>query len=337
MISELEEGGFAGLTPDVVLDAVEAQGLNTDGRLLPLNSYENRVYQLWLTEAHPAFGSKLVVKIYRNGRWSDEQIQEEHDFALELQASEIPSIAPVEFGAQRSTLLHHQGFRFALFPSKGGRAPDLENIEQLKQLGRWIGRIHQVGRRKPFRFREELTPASQGRQSIEYLLAETQSRELIPRELLTSWETVATQAQQLVEERWRVCSASTVRLHGDLHLGNILWGEAGGFFVDLDDARQGPPVQDLWMLLGESAAQRAALLEGYQQFQDFDWAQLQLVEPLRTLRLLHYSAWIARRWGDPAFPRAFPWFGTIKYWQDRILELREQVGLLQESLDSGLL
>ncbi|MEW5863011.1 MAG: serine/threonine protein kinase [Pseudomonadota bacterium] len=315
---------YDGLTPDTVLDALAAAGWRGDGRLLALNSFENRVYQVGL-EA----GGHVVAKFYRPGRWSDAQILEEHAFARELAECEIPVVAPLEAGGR--TLFEHAGFRFAVFPRRGGRAPELEDEAVLEWIGRFLGRIHAVGAARAFAHRPPLDADTFGTEPREWLLASG----FIPPDLLPAW--AAASAQALERARQTIAAAGAVpgiRLHGDCHAGNILWTEAGPHFVDLDDARTGPAVQDLWMLLPAErpSAERAlrALLAGYRRFQDFDARELMLIEPLRTLRLVHYCAWIARRWNDPAFPAAFPWFGTARYWQDRILELREQTAAMDE-------
>jgi Ser/Thr protein kinase RdoA (MazF antagonist) len=315
---------YADLTPATVLDALESAGLRGDGRLLALNSYENRVYQVWLED-----GASVVAKFYRPGRWSDAQILEEHAFVQELAAREIPAVPPLALPG--ATLAAHAGFRFAVFPRRGGRTPELESEDTLRWLGRFIGRIHAVGATCPFATRPTLDRDTFGREPRDWLLA----HEFVPPDLREAWTRAADQALQGVAHCYqRAGGVRTLRLHGDCHAGNVLWTDGGPHFVDFDDARTGPAVQDLWMLLsGERAAmegQLARLVEGYRQFRDFDARELHLVEALRTLRLLHYSAWIARRWDDPAFPAAFPWFNTQRYWQDRILELREQIALMDE-------
>jgi Ser/Thr protein kinase RdoA (MazF antagonist) len=316
---------YAALTPEVVLDAVSTLGLRPDGRLLALSSYENRVYQIWLEEGSPAVGpSSVVGKFYRPGRWSAAQIEEEHAFAHELAEREIPVVAPSHQGT-------FGGFIFALYARRGGRTPEFDNPKVLEWIGRFMGRIHAVGSTKKFQHRETLTPKSFGHDPRAYLL----TTPYIPAELLDAWKAITQQALQLVDACYeRAGGVRTIRLHGDCHPGNILWTEDGPHFVDLDDARMGPAVQDLWMLLsGDRAAmglQLRAVLDGYEQFMEFDRRELHLLEPLRTLRLIHYSAWIGRRWDDPAFPAAFPWFNTQRFWQDKILELREQIALMQE-------
>ncbi|HZQ73631.1 MAG TPA: serine/threonine protein kinase [Burkholderiales bacterium] len=309
---------YAALTPDVVLDACSALGLRPDGRLLSLNSYENRVYQVYMEE-----GPAVVVKFYRPGRWSDAQIAEEHEFAAELAAHEIPVVAPIHVSS-------FGGFRIAVYPRRGGRTPELDKPDTLQWIGRFLGRIHARGATKPFRHREALTPESFGTAPRQFLL----STGFIPADLLEAWKAVTEQALFLVQRIFEENRAKNIRLHGDCHAGNILWTDDGPHFVDLDDSRMGPATQDLWMLLsGDRAGMTLALsdvLAGYEQFMEFDRRELPLLEALRTLRLIHYSAWIARRWDDPAFPAAFPWFNTQRYWQDRILELREQIALMEE-------
>ena len=313
----------------MVLDALESVGLRGDGRLLALASYENRVYQASLEEGSGAGVSHVVAKFYRPRRWSDAQILEEHAFGVELAGREIPVVAPL---AARGATLHRYGdFRFAVFPRRGGRPPELEDPAVLEWIGRFLGRIHAAGAARPFVHRPALDLPTFGSEPRAWLLA---SR-FIPADLRPAWETSSAVALDGVRRCYRrVGDVTAIRLHGDCHAGNILWTDAGPHFVDLDDARAGPAVQDLWMLLsGERAAALKglqALLDGYRQFHEFDPRELQLIEALRTLRLLHYSAWIARRWDDPAFPAAFPWFDTQRYWQDRILELREQAAAMEE-------
>ena len=310
---------YSALTPEVVLDAVAALGMRPDGRLLALSSYENRVYQVWLEDDGP-----VVAKFYRPGRWSEAQIEEEHAFARELAEREIPVVAPSHTGK-------FSDFIYAVYPRRGGRTPELGDPKTLEWIGRFLGRIHAVGATKPFAHREALTVQTFGHDARAHLL----STDLIPADVLEAWKAATAQALQLVEACYaRAGDIRMIRLHGDCHPGNILWTEDGPHFVDLDDARMGPAMQDLWMLLsGDRASmslQLREVLKGYEQFASFSRNELNLLEALRTLRLIHYSAWIARRWDDPAFPAAFPWFNTQRYWQDRILELREQIALMQE-------
>ena len=319
---------YADLTPDRVLDALESVGLRGDGRLQALGSYENRVYQIGIEDAAP-----VVAKFYRPGRWPDAAITEEHAFVAELAAREIPVVAPITLAGGT---LHTFGlFRFAVYPRCGGRAPELGQRETLEWMGRFLGRIHAVGALAPFRHRPALDLATYGVEPRDWLL----SHAFIPPELLEAWRSIAAQALDGARRSFeRAGEVRTLRLHGDCHAGNVLWIEHGAargpHFVDFDDARMGPAVQDLWMLLSgdraEMTRQLDDVLSGYEDFFEFDPRELHLVEALRTLRLLHYSAWLAQRWDDPAFPAAFPWFNTQRYWQDRILELREQVALMDE-------
>ena len=319
------EHPYSGLTPDVVLNALEGVGLRCDGSLQALNSYENRVYQVGIEDA-----PSVVAKFYRPQRWRDAAILEEHAFSLELQAREIPVVAPLAPDGGK-TLHAAQGFRFAVFPRRGGRAPELDKPDTLQWMGRFLGRIHAVGAITPFHERPTLDIATFGEDSYAYLL----EHRFLPDDLLPAWQSVAEQALEGVRRCYaRAGAVSPIRLHGDCHAGNVLWTDEGPHFVDFDDCRMGPAVQDLWMLLsGERAdmtQQFGDVLAGYEDFCEFDRRELHLVETLRTLRLIHYSAWLARRWDDPAFPAAFPWFNTQRYWQDRILELREQVALMDE-------
>ena len=315
---------FSALTPDAVLDALDSIGLRGDGRLLALNSYENRVYQAGM-ENSPA----LVAKFYRPARWTDAAILEEHAFVATLAEREIPVVPALQINGH--TLHTYNGFRFSVFAKQGGRAPELDNRDTLAWMGRFIGRIHAVGALEYYRERPTLDIQSFGEEPGAYLLA----HDFIPAELIEVYRGVVAQALDGVRRCFeRAGTVRTLRLHGDCHVGNVLWTDAGPHFVDFDDSRMGPAIQDLWMLLsGERAdmtRQLADLLGGYQDFYDFDPRELHLVEALRTLRLIHYAAWIARRWDDPAFPLAFPWFNTQRYWQDRILELREQIALMDE-------
>lgn len=315
---------YSELSPALVLDAVEHLGFPADGRLLALNSYENRVYQVGVEDEEP-----LIAKFYRPGRWSDEAILEEHAFSLELAEREIPAVPPLVLSGR--TLHELGGYRFSLTPRRGGRAPELTDPDVLERMGRLIGRIHAVGETAPFRYRPVLDIASFGEEPRELLLREG----WIPADLEEAYRSVSAHALEGVRACFeRAGEVRLLRLHGDCHAGNVLWTDAGAHFVDFDDTRMGPAVQDLWMLLsgerGEMSAQLGHVLAGYEDFRTFDPRELHLLEALRTLRLMHYAAWIARRWGDPAFPTAFPWFGTQRYWQDRVLELREQIAAMEE-------
>ena len=315
---------FYELSPDAVLDALDAIGLRGDGRLLALNSYENRVYQVGMEE-----GAPVIVKFYRPQRWSDAAILEEHAFVRELFDAEIPVVPPMVVAGD--TLHSHQGYRFAVFARQGGRAPELDAPGTLEWIGRFMGRIHAVGSARAFDYRPALDPHTFGEQPRDWLLASG----LIPDELRASWSAISQQALDGVRRCYdRAGDVRVLRLHGDCHAGNVLWTDGGPHFVDFDDSRMGPALQDLWMLLsGDRADMRrqfTELLAGYEDFCEFEQRELYLLEALRTLRLLHYSAWLGMRWEDPAFPAAFPWFNTVRYWQDRILELREQVALMDD-------
>lgn len=323
------------LTPAVVLDALEGLGLACDGRLQALSSYENRVYQ-----AHLEDGSAVVVKFYRPGRWSAAQILEEHAFAAELQAAEVPVVAPLSLQGQ--TLHQHVDFHFAVSPRRGGRTPELDDAEVLEWIGRFLARLHTVGAARPFAQRPALDLQGFGREPLDWLLA----HDMIPLDVQSLWKRRCEEALALVAQHAVLAGAEgdirRLRLHGDCHPGNILWTPAdapaaagpGPHFVDLDDARMGPAVQDLWMLVSGERAQRtwqlSCLLDGYEQMRDFDRRELALIEPLRTLRLIHYSAWLARRWDDPTFPINFPWFGSSDYWKGQIQMLEDQIEAMQD-------
>lgn len=315
---------FQVLKPDLVMDAVETQGFRCDCRTIALNSYENRVYQVGVEEGRP-----LVAKFYRPGRWSDEQIREEHAFCRELAEHELPVVAPWTNGAGES-LFSHAGFRFALYPRQGGHAPEFDNLDNLVILGRTLGRLHAVGRVRPFLHRPVLDSGSFGHKSVAFV-----TEHYIPADLRPSYQAVTGQLLSVIDAV--VAEAGSVRhirTHGDCHAGNILWRDQAPHFVDFDDARMAPAVQDLWMMLSGDRerrnAQLAALTEGYCEFSDFDPRELRLIEPLRALRTLHYTSWLARRWSDPLFPQSFPWFNTVRYWGEHILDLREMLAALEE-------
>lgn len=317
---------YQNLTPDCILDAVETCGGRCDGRLQALNSYENRVYQVWLED-----GSALVAKFYRPGRWPDAAILEEHAFALELVEREIPVVPPLAFADGR-TLHEHAGYRFALYPRWPGRSPELENRDTLTWLGRFIGRIHAVGALRPFTHRPALDVERFGSEPSRFVL----ENGFVPADLRDTYRSVVDDVLERVARCYeRAGRVNIIRLHGDCHAGNILWTGEGPHFVDLDDACMGPAMQDLWMCLaGERPTmetQLASLITGYREFCEFDPAELALLEALRTLRMIHYAGWLARRWEDPAFPANFPFFNTQRYWQDHILSLREQAALLDEA------
>jgi len=321
----MNEHPYDRLGPDMVIDAVESAGYLSDARLLALNSFENRVYQIGIED-----GAPIVAKFYRPGRWSDEAILEEHGFSEELVADEIPVVAPLKDAAGCS-LVHWREFRFAVFPKRPGRAPELDRPAVLERLGRFLARIHAVGALERYAQRPAFDVAGFGDAPRAYLIEHA----WLPADLREVYAGVSAQALDGVRRAFdRAGDVASMRLHGDCHAGNVLWTDDGPHFVDFDDTRNGPAVQDLWMLLsGDRTSMERQLrdvLRGYEQFHDFDRRALHLVEALRTLRLLHYAGWIAQRWSDPAFPAAFPWFGTQRYWQDRILELREQIALMDE-------
>jgi len=314
---------FTGLSPDLVLDAAGSVGLDVDGRLFALNSYENRVYQLG------SAAGALVLKFYRPGRWSDEQIGEEHEFTAQLAEAELPVAAPVVVDGR--SLFEFGGFRFAAFPWMRGRPPELDALEARQILGRSLARIHQVGARLGFRVRPHVDIERLGIQAREQVL----EAGLLPSRVEVRYEQVSEALLERIADAYEaVGRVGEIRIHGDCHLGNLLWNEQGPAFVDLDDCAMGPRVQDLWMLLSGGAAEQqkqwAQILEGYRQFADFDFRETRLIEPLRALRMLHHAAWVSHRWRDPAFPRAFPWFGEERYWDGYVADLREQMNAIDE-------
>lgn len=315
---------FQNLTPSFIMDAVESQGFFCDRRIFGLNSYENRVYQVGIEEGLP-----LIAKFYRPERWSDDQIKEEHHFCFELAEHELPVVAPLLNSAGES-LMCHDGFRFALYRRQGGHAPEFDNLDNLKILGRLLGRIHNIGAVSSFEHRPTLDSQSFGYESVRLI-----DESFIPDEYRASYRAVTQQLLETIDTILNeVGFIRSIRTHGDCHAGNILWRDNAPHFVDFDDARMAPAVQDLWMMLSgdrpRQIAQLDSLMSGYQEFCDFDTRELRLIEPLRTLRMLHYSAWLARRWQDPVFPHTFFWFNTTRYWGEHILELREQLGALAE-------
>jgi Ser/Thr protein kinase RdoA (MazF antagonist) len=317
------EPPYQRLVPDLVLAAIETTGIRGNGSILALNSYENRVYQIGTDDGF------VVAKFYRPGRWADKAILEEHAFSLELAAQEIPVVAPIVIDGR--TLHEHDGYRFALFPRRGGRWPELGSKDERVWMGRFVGRIHAVGGTRRFNARQTLSIEQLGRRSVADLL----KSDWIPDHLTQSYRSITADALAAIERNFdEAAPYRELRIHGDCHPGNVLWTDHGPHFVDLDDCMNGPAVQDLWLFLSgsrdEMGGQLADLLEGYEQFRDFDYRELRLIEALRTLRMIHYTAWIARRWSDPAFPRAFPWFAENKYWEEHVLALREQRGALDE-------
>jgi Ser/Thr protein kinase RdoA (MazF antagonist) len=327
-----EKGFFFELTPDRVLEAVESTGMKCTGRCMTLNSFENRVYDVELeTEEESPFkylaANRRVVKFYRPGRWTQEQILEEHQFLAELQEAEIPAVGPLAFPSGdtlRST--RESEIWFAVFPKVGGRAPDELSRDQLLRVGRLLGRIHNVGATHPSLHRMRLDPVTYGRSNLSFLL----KNNWIPLEFSNRYQSAVERICDRIEPWFQ--SVAYQRIHGDCHLGNLLWNQSGPFFLDFDDMVFGPAVQDLWLLIpgrdSEAVSQRSILLEGYQEFRDFDLSTLKLIEPLRALRFVHYTAWIAKRWDDPAFPQAFPQFGTHQYWSSEVDDLEEQLRLI---------
>jgi Ser/Thr protein kinase RdoA (MazF antagonist) len=325
---------YDGLTPHEVLDALDAAGLRGDGRILQLNSYENRVFQVHLED-----GRIVVAKFYRAGRWSDAQILEEHAFARELAAAEVPAVPPltleacgndVTLAGDPPTLAQRGPWRYAASLRCGGRSPEVEQPEVLEWIGRFLARLHEVGARHPFAQRLRIDGSAQARSALDWLL----THQVLPPAALGGWRRAAEAALDAVDQAFaRLPDLQLLRLHGDCHIGNLLWTPEGPHFVDLDDAVTGPAVQDLWMLLGgdrqEMQAQLGALLDGYESMRDFDRRELALIEPLRTLRLIQHSAWIARRWDDPAFPIAFPSFESPAYWDQQATQLREQLDAME--------
>ena len=312
--------------PETILAAVELLGYQTSGRMLALNSYENRVYRCELEE-----GDALVAKFYRPGRWSDEAIGEEHKFALELVEQEIPVVAPIL--KEGVSLFEHAGYRFSIYPLRGGRWPDLESREDLNWMGRFIARIHNVGRISSFKHRHKIEINRMGYEAATYL----QKQGFIPAYLEIAYQTLVDDLLKEIQAAFERCgSYQSIRLHGDCHRSNVLWTDDGPHFVDLDDCCNGPAIQDLWMLLSgerqEMTEQLCDLLEGYEEFGVLELNELNLIEALRSLRMMHYAAWLAKRWNDPAFPQAFPWFNTDQYWEQHVLELREQLSRLHEPI-----
>lgn len=315
------------LTPERVLDAVESVGIRTDARVLALNSYENRVYQIGVEDGPP-----VIVKFYRPERWSRAQILEEHAFATELADLEIPVVPPLPLNGS-DTLYDFDGFSFAVFERLAGRAPDLDNLDNLLVMGRFVGRVHLVGATKHFQTRNELTVERFAVESRDYLL----NNHFIPDSLVKAYDTLSSDLIARVQTVFaRNKSVRRQRIHGDCHPGNVLWRGETPNFVDFDDTMTGPAIQDLWMMLSgerdQKQAQLLELVEGYNEFNDFNPRELDLIESLRTLRIMHYSAWLARRWEDPAFPKTFSWFNTERYWAEHILELREQMSALDEPI-----
>ncbi len=329
--AETQEGYFFNLTPDAVLEAVEISGLRSTGRCTALNSFENRVYEVELDidffseeKAEKRTQSRIIAKFYRPKRWTFEQIQEEHEFILDLCQDEIPVIAPLSFpdgGTLRC--MPGCGIWYALFPKVGGRAPDELTDDQLRRVGRLLGRIHQVGASKSSPHRMRLDPSTYGYFNLKFLL----EKKVIPLDFQYRYQSVVEKICEVIEPWFQ--EVPFQRIHGDCHLGNLLWNDQGPFFLDFDDMVVGPPVQDLWLLVPgrdlQSEHQREVLIQGYQEFKELDRRSLRLIEPLRALRYVNYSAWIARRWADPAFPLAFPHYGSYQYWSTELEDLESQL------------
>jgi Ser/Thr protein kinase RdoA (MazF antagonist) len=311
------EAPYAGLSPDLILDAVADAGYEPDGRMLAMGSYENRVYQVGIEGTTP-----LIAKFYRPGRWSDAAIDEEHDFALELADAELPVVAPLIVDGD--SLLEFEGFRFSLYPRQGGRSPELESVENLEWMGRLLARIHGVGSRGRFEHRGSIDLDTFVHEPVAAVL----DSDLLPSTLRQRYEDETDALADRLEERFAAIGPIRhIRLHGDCHRGNVLWTDAGPHFVDLDDARMGPAVQDLWMI-APSAKALASLLEGYAEFREFDYAELALIEPLRIMRQVHWAGWVALRWHDPAFPLAFAHVGEPRWWEEHCNDLREAIDSL---------
>ena len=312
------------LTPDTVINAVESLGFLSDARVFPLNSYENRVYQVGVEDADP-----VIVKFYRPLRWSDEAIREEHLYSQDLADLDLPAVAPFK-NKEGDTLNYFEGYRFAAFRRQGGQAPEQDDFDQLLWLGRLLGRMHQAGGTTQFSARPTLSVQRMVTEPSEYLL----QHNFIPSHQVTLYEGLIEGFTQNFQALFNDINPQLIRCHGDCHIANILWHrETGPWFVDFDDCQNAPAVQDLWMLLAgtrqEQVAQFSELLEGYEEFTDFDRRQLRLIEPLRTMRMIYYAGWLARRWTDPAFPANFPWFNTSHYWQNHIGSLQEQQLILE--------
>ena len=324
MTSSLDLHPFSVLEPSYILQAIESQDYECDGRVLALNSYENRVYQIGIEDSDP-----LIAKFYRPNRWTNEQIQEEHEFCFELADAELPVVAPIR-KSNGESIFSYGDFRFSLFPRKGGRAPELDNDDNLYVLGRFLGRMHLIGGSEEFKFRPAINSNTYGHESVKFI-----SEHFIPVELKQAYDSLAQDLLQRVDtiiaeqENTR-----NIRVHGDCHIGNMLWRDDAPHFIDFDDCRMAPAVQDIWMLLSgsreEQRGQLINILDGYNEFGDFNMSELRMVAVLRTLRMLYFSAWLARRWDDPAFPHGFPWFNTSQYWEGHVLSLREQLFELQE-------
>ncbi|MEY4591098.1 MAG: putative kinase [Pseudomonadota bacterium] len=314
MTTPLSDGSFSHLKPDTVLAAVESQGHYCDARIYPLNSYENRVYQVGIEDA-PA----LIAKFYRPARWRPEQIREEHQWSLHLAQNQVPVVAPLVHAGE--SLFSYQGYYFALYPRSAGTPVALDDEDHLYALGQALGQLHQQ-KSALFTQRSTLNPQSDGGASRDFLL----SSAFLPKTLKDDYQALSDKLLAAITERFSQVNYHLRPLHGDFHIGNVLW-QNGPWLVDFDDAQNGPAVQDMWMLLSGSVAaqqqQLAQVLEGYEEYCDFDTQELSLIPSLRALRLMNYSAWLARRWQDSAFPKAFPWFNGEGYWQAHLKQLSE--------------
>ena len=308
---------FYNLTPDTVLRCIEQSGLSPSGQYMVLNSYENRVYDLTLED-----DSHIITKFYRPGRWSLEQIIEEHSFLAELAENDIPVCSPLSFADGRS--VHEtDGIYYGIWPRTGGRSSDELSDTELEILGRLLARIHNTGAARQNSGRLVLNTENYARLPLAFLA----SKGFLPDQYIKRYSDAVNEIAGIYDS---LSSGVPVhRIHGDCHLGNLLHGPDGWFFLDFDDFLTGPAVQDIWMLVPArdvaGLAQRQVFLEAYRQFREFDESWLRLIEPLRALRYIHYSAWIARRWDDPAFPAAFPHFGTDNYWEEETRNLEDQI------------
>ena len=326
----IEVTDYSRLDPDTIINAVESKGYLSDARVLALNSYENRVYQVGIEDEQP-----IIAKFYRPGRWTNTQIIEEHDFSNELYQLEIPAVPPIYLmddpvSKTTNSLFDYAGYRFSLYQRRGGRAPELTDPDHLYWLGKFLGRIHAVGKTKKFIHRPTLSIDSFIIKPYEFIL----KNNFIPELFVESYQAIVTDILKHVEANYQQFPPQLIRLHGDCHPGNILWTDKGPHFVDFDDSRNGPAIQDLWMLLSgerhEQQKQLLEILEGYEEFCEFNARELNLIESLRSMRIIHYAGWLAKRWEDPAFPKAFPWFNTESFWGEHILQLKEQLAILQE-------
>jgi len=314
---------FNTLTPSFVLNAVDHHGYISDGRILALNSYENRVYQVGIEDGEP-----IIAKFYRPDRWTNEQILEEHQLCADLVEQELPVVPPIV--KDESTLFEFGNFRLALYSRKGGHAPELDNLDNLFIMGRFLGRMHRVGAVRRFQKRPAITSKHYGHDSVALI-----KERFMPGHIQESYNAVVDEILNIIDDIYDDSdNKDYIRVHGDCHVGNILWRDDAPHFIDFDDSRMAPAIQDIWMLLsGDRARQTAQLneiIEGYNEFAEFPLKQIKFIESLRTLRIMYFSAWLAKRWDDPAFPQAFPWFNTTQYWEQHILDLREQLGELNE-------